>query len=77
MTHPRLAGTMLKRLSALLAPLFLLLAPSPAAAWWEYGHESVATIAALEVKPQTRAAIARLLARSGELDTPTCPARTI
>ena len=68
---------MLKRLSALLAPLFLLLAPSPAAAWWEYGHESVATVALHQVSPTTRREIARLLARGPELQTPTCSVRTI
>jgi nuclease S1 len=65
---------MLQRLAALLALLF---ASSPAAAWWEYGHYSVARVARLEVKPATRAAIRRLIARSAELETPTCPIRTI
>jgi nuclease S1 len=65
---------MLKRLLPLLA---LLLLPAPASAWWEYGHESVASVAALEVKPATRAAIRRLIAHSRELETPTCPIRTI
>lgn len=55
----------------------LLLAPAPAAAWWEYGHQTVARIAALEVRPETRAAIQRLIARSRTLDTPACPVRTI
>jgi hypothetical protein len=55
----------------------LLAAPSPALAWWEYGHETVARIAWLEASPRTRAEIARLLAQSRLLDTPTCPARTI
>ena len=44
---------MLTRFLAFLAPLFLLLLPSPAMAWWEYGHESVATVAWLEMKPET------------------------
>ncbi|MFZ5707432.1 MAG: S1/P1 nuclease [Pseudomonadota bacterium] len=55
----------------------LLGAATPAHAWWEYGHETVATIAMASVKPQTRARIERLLARSDLLETPTCPARTI
>lgn len=50
---------------------------SPASAWWEYGHESVATIAMASVKPETRRAIGRLLARSDLVETPACPARTI
>jgi S1/P1 Nuclease len=65
---------MFPRLALLFA---LLLASSPAAAWWEYGHYSVARVAQLEVKPATRAAIRRLIARSAELETPTCPIRTI
>jgi hypothetical protein len=64
----------LRRLCFLLA---LLVLPSPAFAWWEYGHETVARIAMLEVQPATRAAIRRLLAQSALLETPTCPARTI
>ena len=64
----------LRRLLILLA---LLALPAPALAWWDYGHETVARIAWLEASPRTRAEIARLLARSHLLDTPTCPARTI
>lgn len=57
--------------------LVLLLLPSPALAWWEYGHETVARIALLNVRPGTRVEIRRLLAQSDRLETPTCPARTI
>lgn len=65
-----------------MARLLILLAAligiaSPAHAWWEYGHESVATIAMATVKPATRTAIRRLLARTDLMETPTCPARTI
>lgn len=60
----------------LLALLALILA-TPATAYWEYGHETVARIALLNVKPSTRAAIDRLLARQALLETPTCPARTL
>ncbi|MBP8230946.1 MAG: hypothetical protein KAY22_01430 [Rhizorhabdus sp.] len=63
------------RLLLMLAAL--LGTATPAHAWWEYGHETVATIAMASVKPQTRARIGRLLARSDLLETPTCPARTI
>jgi hypothetical protein len=66
------------RLFALLAALFALVAAtSPAAAWWEYGHETVARTAYLEVMPATRAGIDALLRQSKLLDTPSCPARTI
>lgn len=61
----------------LFITISLALFASPAAAWWEYGHETVATIAHLQVKPETRREIAKLLARSDSLNTPTCSARTI
>ena len=65
------------RIHRLFIALSMMIAASPAAAWWEYGHETIATIAALQVKPETRQEIARLLARSGQLETPTCPSATI
>ena len=65
---------MIRRL--LLAAL-LFLAPARAMAWWEYGHETVARIAWLEMSPVTRAELRRLMARSALLETPTCSARTI
>jgi hypothetical protein len=66
---------MLRRWMLLLAALAGF--ASPAHAWWEYGHETVATIAMRSVRPETRLAIGRLLARSTLLETPACPARTI
>jgi hypothetical protein len=54
-----------------------LCAASPASAWWEYGHESVARIAMDSVRPGTRAAIQHLLARGRLLETPDCPVATI
>jgi hypothetical protein len=57
--------------------LTLLLASSPAAAWWEYGHYTVARIAERQVHDSTRRAIQRLIARSSLLETPTCPIRDI
>lgn len=61
----------------LVAFAALLLAPSPAFAWWEYGHETVADIAFSQVAPRTRASILWLLKRDAALETPTCPAHTI
>jgi hypothetical protein len=61
----------------LLIAVLILLAPAPAMAWWEYGHETVARIAWLEVSPRTRAELRRLMAQSRLLETPTCPTRTI
>jgi hypothetical protein len=65
---------MLARLLLLIALFF---APAPALAWWEFGHETVARIAQLNVSPATRAEIRRLMARQAQLDTPTCPVTTI
>ncbi len=61
----------------LLLTLLALLLPSPALAWWEYGHYTVARIAEETVRPATRAQIRRLIARSAVLETPTCPIRSI
>lgn len=49
---------------------------APAAAWWDYGHETVARIAVANVTPATRAALSRLLKRHALLETPQCPAGT-
>jgi hypothetical protein len=55
----------------------LLLAPAPAAAWWEYGHYTVGRIAQTTAKPSTVRAVQRLIAQSRLLDTPQCPIRNI
>lgn len=55
----------------------LLLVPSPALAWWDFGHRTVATIAWDHARPETRVAIRRLLRAEGLVDTPTCPLRTL
>jgi len=60
----------------LAAPIALALA-TPAHAYWEYGHETVAAIAEANVRPATRVAIRRLLSSQALLETPECPARTI
>jgi hypothetical protein len=57
--------------------LIALLLPSPALAWWEYGHYTVARIAEETVRPSTRTEIRRLIARSAVLETPECPVRNI
>jgi len=61
----------------LLLALLLALTPSPAVAWWEYGHRTVARIALLETSPRARSEIARLLREAPRLDTPTCPVRSL
>ena len=64
-------------LPSLAAWVAMLLAPSPAAAWWEYGHETVGEIAMRVIQPRTRAAVRDILRHSAALETPTCPAATI
>ena len=49
---------------------------SPAQAYWEYGHQTIARIAMKNVTPRTSRAVRALLARSALLDTPQCPATT-
>ena len=67
---------MIRLLSALAALLALALS-TPASAYWEYGHETVASIAYRNVAPATRSRIDALLRQQRLLETPTCPARTI
>jgi len=61
----------------IVALLLALTAATPAAAWWDYGHRTIATIAMAQVAPRTRAAIRRLIAQSPVLHTPGCPIRSI
>lgn len=68
---------MIRFVRVLLALVTLSSLPSPAQAWWEYGHETVGRIAMATVRPATRASIAWLMKRDAVLETPTCPARTI
>jgi len=56
---------------------FALLLPSPALAWWEYGHATVGDIALAQVKPSTRAALHAMMKKGALLDTPTCKVDTI
>lgn len=57
--------------------LFALTLPGPAAAYWEYGHQTVARIAWLQMQPQTRVRVAALMRQGRLLDTPDCPVATI
>lgn len=67
---------MIRRFAGILA-LFAALVSTPALAWGAYGHETTAAIAMANVKPQTRARIEALLAKSAVLATPKCPMRTL
>lgn len=57
--------------------LLSLLAATPAQAWWDYGHRTVATIAWSNMTAASRAATRRLIAGSAALQTPACPIRSL
>jgi hypothetical protein len=61
----------------LLAALLALTAAAPAAAYWDYTHRLIASIAMAEVKPETRTRIRALLRQGHRLETPDCPTRTL
>ena len=67
----------MNRLLLILAAIAGFTTATPARAWWNYGHETMAAIAYRNITPKTRVAIDRLLARSALMETPTCQARTI
>ncbi len=62
---------------AALAALIAFALPRPAAAYWEYGHETVAAVAWAEMSPLSRRQVAALLRQGRLLDTPECPVRTL
>ena len=69
-----------RRLSAFLAAFALVagtLLPAPVLAWGGYGHRTTGAIALANAKPETRAAIARLLRYEKQLGTPECPLSTL
>ena len=57
--------------------LFYAAFPTPALAWWDFSHKTIATIAYDSVTPQTRRAISALLRHQRKVETPTCPLKTI
>ena len=58
---------MLKRLALRIGLVLAVLLPAtPAMAWWEYGHGAVGRIAYMNINPQTRVQVDRLL-RQGRL----------
>ena len=63
--------------AALCGMVALLAFASPAHAYWEYGHESVARVAWEQMRPDTRRQVAALLRQGRLLETPECPVRTI
>jgi len=67
----------MKRLLPLFAALTALLIATPAGAYWEFGHQTVAQIAWANIKPTTRTRILALLRQQRLLGTPECKAGTI
>ena len=67
----------IRLLRALVAITAILSLAAPASAYWEYGHETVARIAWLEMRADTRAKVQALLKKGALLETPECPVATI
>ncbi|UVI39398.1 S1/P1 nuclease [Qipengyuania spongiae] len=65
------------RLIALVLAALAALVPLPASAWGYYAHTVTGEIAQANVRPETRAGIARLLRAAPQLGTPDCPLATI
>jgi hypothetical protein len=71
------AADMIRRFIAVTAAVALTsTVVSPALAYWEFGHQTVARIAMANIKPATRAHVLALLRQSALLDTPECAAST-
>lgn len=68
---------MIRRILLAAALAVSLAIPAPALAYWEFGHEAVASIARLNIRPSTRAQVQALLRQQALLNTPTCPAGTM
>jgi hypothetical protein len=60
-----------------VALLFLFASATPALAYWEYGHQTVAQIAQSNMSPAARSAMAKLLKAAPMIGTPKCPLRSI
>jgi nuclease S1 len=59
----------MRKLSFVVALLYVLTVGGPAFAWGDEGHKVVCEIAFSEVKPSTYAAIIELIRADGEFDT--------
>lgn len=74
------SGTIRSRAYHLITAAALILSAliaAPAMAWGEFGHRTTGEIALANVKPATRAAIARLIAYDSRLGTPQCRIRSL
>ncbi|MFZ1743068.1 MAG: S1/P1 nuclease [Pontixanthobacter sp.] len=70
-------GKVISGWGAVFALLLAGLSATPAWAWGGYGHRTSGAIALANVKPETRAAIAKLLKYEKQLGTPECPLKTL
>ena len=80
MIGARMGAGIAKRFMGAFAAAALLagsVMPTAAYAWGGYGHRTTGQIALANVKPSTRAAIARLLRYEKELGTPECELKTL
>lgn len=57
--------------------VLLILLPSPALAWGEYAHRTIAAIAEANIQPATKARMHRLFGTTKMLGTPQCDLKTI
>ncbi|MCT2398104.1 S1/P1 nuclease [Novosphingobium mangrovi (ex Huang et al. 2023)] len=65
------------RVFACLLAAIVAFVASPALAWGDYGHRTIAAIAMENVTPRTRAEIRKLLHAAPELVTPECPVQSL
>jgi S1/P1 Nuclease len=69
---------MARGMKRLLTALLILVLPlAPAQAYWEYGHETVAKIAQVNMSAKARANMQRLLRAAPLIGTPKCTLRNI
>ncbi|MFC4294090.1 S1/P1 nuclease [Novosphingobium tardum] len=66
-----------RTVARVVACLIFAATVQPALAWSDYSHRAIATIAQDNVRPHTRAEIARLLRAAPQLGTPDCPVKSI
>lgn len=70
-------GSQIAAIIGAAALLFTSLIPAPVWAWGGFGHRTTGAIALANVKPQTRAAIQRLLKSEALLGTPECDLKNL
>jgi len=71
------AGNKIAATIGALALAFTSLVPAPVLAWGGFGHRTTGEIALANVRPETRAAIERLLKSEALLGTPECDLKSL